>query len=147
MCAALPRCLSSEDGCWCGKGMTFKRIKDICSIRKIKSILKKGLRVKLQFWQSWNSNLDTVGIPAHWEWGCVLENAVKCSHRMWAASPRCLGGEDDCWWGKGTTFRRIKDICSIRRIRKQIDQRYRSKIKNTLVYDEIIPSRRLKTPR
>ncbi len=118
---------------WCEMGMSFKEFKDICSIWRIKSTLKKGLRVKLQFRQSWNSVLDTVGIPT----GLRVrmrnrERCVNCWHRMWAGSPKCLSCEDGRWWGKGMTFKRFKDICtdsaafeeSESKSIKDIDQRY-----------------------
>ena len=86
-----------------------------------------AILTKLEF------QLDTqLVFQLNWEWWCKIANDVKCSHRMWAGSSRCLSGEDGLFVRRGSILQTnqrnlqhsknqkpfwskilIKDICSI----------------------------------
>ena len=55
--------MRGEDGSLVRKWNDFQAIQRYLQHLKNQIDIEKGLRVKLQFLQSWNSKLDTVGIP------------------------------------------------------------------------------------
>ncbi len=102
MWAGSSRCLSREDSSLVRKGNDFQTIQRYLQHSKNQIKIEKGLRLELQFLQSWNSKLDTVGISTGLR--VRMRNSVKCIHKLCAGPPRCLSWKDG----------------------KQINQRYQS---------------------
>jgi hypothetical protein len=78
MWAGSPRCLSCEDGSLVRKGNDFKTIQTWRYLQHSRNQIdiEKGMRVKLQFLQSWNSKLDTIGISTGFR--VRMRNRERC---------------------------------------------------------------------